>query len=203
MQDMFAAGIDTTFTTLVWVMSEIIRNPRVMEKLQLEVIKIGQGRTMFMEEDLEKLQYLKAVIKETLRLHPPIPIIPRQSTQDVKLMGYDIPAGMQVFINVWAIGREHALREEPTRFIPERFLENLTDYKEIRFDWLPFGGGRRGCPGIQFGVDIIELALANLVYKFDFKLPNGVKNEELDMSENYGITTQRKSSLLVKASPRF
>ncbi|KAI3773652.1 hypothetical protein L1987_48182 [Smallanthus sonchifolius] len=199
----FAAGTETTQTSLEWTMSELIRNPRVMKKLQREATEIAQGRSMISEEDLDRMHYLKAVIKESLRLHTPFPLLlPRISTQDVKLMGYDIAAGTQVIINAWAIGRDPALWEESNKFKPERFLNNSVNYQVLQFDWLPFGAGRRSCPGIQFSVPVMEFALANIVYKFDMVLPKGIENEDLDMSEEFGITIHRKSSLFVLVSPR-
>ncbi|KAL7618949.1 hypothetical protein Lser_V15G02635 [Lactuca serriola] len=155
-----------------------------MEKVQQEVTEIAQGRSMILEKDLEKMNYLKAIIKETLRLHTPVPLlVPRESTQDVKQLGYDIPAGTQAIVNAWAIGRDPALWEEPEEFRPERFFNSSTDYKGLHFEFLPFGGGQRGCPGIQFAIVIIELALANLIYKFDLSLPEGVTGKNMDMSE--------------------
>lgn len=175
-----------------------------MDKLQREVTEIAQGRAMILEEDLERMVYLKAVIKEALRLHPPLPLLlPRISIQSVKLMGYDIAAGTQVIMNAWAIGRDPSLWEESNEFRPERFLNNSINYQGLQFEWLPFGAGRRSCPGIQFSVPVIELALANIVYKFDMALPNGMKNEDLDMTESFGIAMNRKSTLLVSVIPRF
>ncbi|KVH87895.1 cytochrome P450 [Cynara cardunculus var. scolymus] len=176
-----------------------------MKELQEEVSAVGQGRPMILEKDLKKMQYLKATIKETLRLYPPLPLlIPREPTQDVKLMGYDIPMGTQTIINAWAIGRDPTLWEEPEKFWPERFLNSSTDYKGLHFELLPFGSGRRGCPGIQFAIAIYELALANVIYKFDLALPNGVKGKDLDMSETVSsITLNKKSPLLVMATSRF
>ncbi|KAF5808762.1 putative cytochrome P450 [Helianthus annuus] len=200
----FAAGTETTQTSLEWAMSELIRNPRVMKKLQQEVTEIAQGRSMISEEDLERMSYLKAVVKESLRLHTPFPLLlPRESVQDVKLMGFDIAAGTQVIINAWAIARDPSLWEEPNEFRPERFLNNSINYQGLHFEWIPFGAGRRSCPGIQFSVPVMELALANIVYKFDIVLPNGIKSEDLDMTEAFGITIHRKSSLIVSVSPRF
>ncbi|KAI3512869.1 hypothetical protein L1887_20190 [Cichorium endivia] len=199
--DLFAAGTDTTSTAIEWAISELIRHPRVMKKLQQEVRQIAQGKSMISEDDLEKMQYLQAVLKETLRLHTPLPLlILRESTQNVKLMGYDIPAGTQVIINAWAIGRDFALWDDAELFKPERFLNSSIDYKGLHFQFLPFGAGRRGCPAIQFAIVIIELALANLVYKYDLALPDKVSGEELDMSEITGLTLHRKSPLLVVAS---
>ncbi|MFS7951423.1 putative cytochrome P450 [Helianthus anomalus] len=200
----FSAGTETTQTSLEWALSELIKNPRVMNKLQKEVTEIAQRRAMISEDDLEKMPYLKAVIKEALRLHPPLPLLlPRKSMQDVKVMGYDIRAGTQVIINAWAIGRDPALWRESIEFKPERFLNNSITYQGMQFDWLPFGAGRRSCPGIQFSLPVIELALANIVYKFDMVLPNGIRNEDLDMTEAFGITMHKKSPLLVLLGPRF
>ncbi|KAM0035010.1 putative cytochrome P450 [Helianthus debilis subsp. tardiflorus] len=202
--DVFVGGIETAATSLEWVLSELVRHPGAMKKLQQEVTEVAQGRHVIAEEDLEKMHYLKAVIRESLRLHMPAPLLlPRISTQDVKLMGYDIPARTQVIVNAWAIGRDPMLWEEAEEFRPERFLKNKIDYKGLNFEWLPFGAGRRTCPGIQFGVAIMELAVANIVYKFDLGLPNGVKHEDLDMSEKYGVLLHKKSPLVVTTTARF
>ncbi|KAJ0804439.1 putative cytochrome P450 [Helianthus annuus] len=202
--DLFAAGTDVTSTSIEWAISELIRHPRVMKKLQKEVTEIAHGKPMITEDDLEKMTYLHAVLKEALRLHTPAPLlISRESTQDVKLMGYDISAGTQVIINAWAIGRDPSQWEEPEMFCPERFLNNSIDYRGHNFEYIPFGAGRRGCPGIHFAIVVNELALANLVYKYDFALPEEVKGEELDMTEITGLVLRRKSPLLVVATPRF
>ncbi|KAK9073551.1 hypothetical protein SSX86_007875 [Deinandra increscens subsp. villosa] len=202
--DVFAAGTDTTYASLVWSISELIRHPRVMKKLQQEVAEVAQRRHMIYENDLEKMEYLKATIKETLRLYPPLPLlIPRESMQDVKLMEYDIPAGTQTIVNAWAIGRDPTLWEEPDEFRPERFLNGSIDYKGLHFELLPFGAGRRGCPGIQFAVVMYELVLANVIYKFNLSLPNGAEGKDLDMSVKNSITLHKKSPLLVTATSRF
>ncbi|KAJ0554274.1 putative cytochrome P450 [Helianthus annuus] len=147
--DIFLAGTDTTFTSLEWALCELLRHPQAMKELQQEALKIGQGRSMITEDQLEKMVYLKAVLKETLRLHTPLPLlVPRESTQDVQLLGYDIPSGTQVFINAWAISRDPSKWEAPEEFRPERFLNNPPiDYKGFHFELIPFGAGRRGCPG--------------------------------------------------------
>lgn len=200
--DMFAAGTDTTVTVLEWALAELIKNPRTMETLQNEVREVGRGKGEINEEDLEKMPYLKAVIKEILRLHTPIPLlVPRESTQDTQVLGYDIPSGTRVVINAWAIGRDPLLWENPEQFYPERFLETSIDYRGLHFELIPFGAGRRGCPGIAFAVAVDELTLAKLVHKFDFGLPNGGKVEELDMAESSGLAIHRKNPLLVVATP--
>ncbi|MFS7964176.1 putative cytochrome P450 [Helianthus anomalus] len=198
--DIFMAGTDTTFTSLEWTLCELLRHPQAMKELQQEALKIGQGRSMITEDQLEKMVYLKAVLKETLRLHTPIPLlVPRESTQDVQLLGYDIPSGTQVIINAWAISRDPSKWEAPEEFRPERFLNNPIDYKGFHFELIPFGAGRRGCPGIQFAMIINQLVLANLVYKFDLVVME--KDHVLDMSETSGLTVHKKRPILVSATP--
>ncbi|PSS07726.1 Cytochrome P450 71A4 like, partial [Actinidia chinensis var. chinensis] len=198
----FAAGTDTTYTLLEWAMSELLRNPRVMKKLQHEVREILAGKSKIVEDDLEKMQYLKAVIKETLRLRPPIPLlVPREARQDTKVMGYDVAAGTMVITNMWAIGRDPGIWDEPEEFRPERFLNSSVDFKGHDFQLIPFGAGRRGCPGISFATATSELVLANLMCKFDWALPGGARAEDLDMTETIGATTPRKIPLLALATP--
>ncbi|KAD6119529.1 hypothetical protein E3N88_10800 [Mikania micrantha] len=199
--DLFAAGTHTTFTSLEWAISELLRHPQTMQELRQEALEIGQGKSSIPEDDLDKMPYLKAVIKETLRLHIPIPLlIPRESTQDVKLLGYDIPSGTQVLVNAYMIARDPSNWEEPEEFKPERFLNRPIDYKGFHFELIPFGAGRRGCPGVQFAMIVNELVLANLVYKFDLEL---VGEEVFDMSETNGITIHKKSPIIVSATTRF
>uniref|UniRef100_A0A2N9ISZ5 Cytochrome P450 n=1 Tax=Fagus sylvatica TaxID=28930 RepID=A0A2N9ISZ5_FAGSY len=170
--DAFAAGTDTTYTVLEWIMTELLRHPKTMKRVQNEVRGIIGNKKDIIEDDLEKMHYLKAVIKETLRFHPPIPLlVPRKSIQDAKIQGYDIAAGTQVIINAWAIGRDPTSWDEPNEFQPERFLTSSIDFKGNDFELIPFGAGRRGCPGISFSIATIELVLANLVHNFDWTLP--------------------------------
>lgn len=200
--DMFAAGTDTTMTSLEWAMTELLRHPNVMKKLQKEVREIaGEKPDIIEEDDLKKMHYLKAVIKETLRLHPPIPLlVPRETAQDTDLMGYNIANGTRVMVNVWAIGRDPELWDEPEEFLPERFLDSRIDFRGQDFELIPFGSGRRGCPGIPFAMTINELCLANLVHKFDWSLHGEAKEKGLDMKESIGITIHRKFPLIAMAN---
>ncbi|KAJ4793453.1 Cytochrome P450 [Rhynchospora pubera] len=145
--DAFAAGIDTTYITLDWAMSELLKNPKEMKKLQEEVRAIIKHNNMVTSEDLTKMDYLRAVIKETLRLHPPLPLLlPRESMEECKINGFTIPKGTKVIINAWAIGREAKSWEAPEEFMPERFINSQVDYKGNNFHLIPFGAGRRICP---------------------------------------------------------
>nr|QBS13818.1 Cytochrome P450 monooxygenase [Marrubium vulgare] len=200
-QDMFGAGTDTISTSLEWTIAELIRNPRTMEILQNEVRKVGGNKGDIKEVDIENMPYLKAVIKESLRLHAPVPLlIPRESTQDTKVLGFEIASGTHVLINVWAIARDPSLWKNSEEFIPERFLETNIDLRGLHFEFTPFGAGRRGCPGIAFALSVGELALAKLIHNFNFVLPNGERGQDLDMSEVYGIVIRRKHPLLLVAT---
>ncbi|KAM2106091.1 hypothetical protein ACFX1R_016519 [Malus domestica] len=170
--DVFAAGTDT-YSVIVWAMSELLRHPMMMKKLQNEVRGIvGNRKEIITEDDLVEMHYLKAVIKETLRLYPILPIlIPRLLTQYVKINGYDIKANTQVIVNLWGIARDPNYYSKPDEFEPERFVNSGINYKGNDFHYLPYGSGRRSCPAIQFTTVIIELALANVVQKYDWKLP--------------------------------
>ena len=199
---MFVAGTNTSATTVEWTMVELIRNPRTMKTLQNEVRKVVESKGIIEEDDIEKMPYLKAVIKESLRLHLPVPLlIPRESTHDTKVLGYDVASGTRVLINAWAIARDPCLWEKPEEFYPERFLDTSIDYKGLHFELIPFGSGRRGCPGITFAVAIAELAIAKLVHKFDLRLPDGLNENGMDMNETSELTIRKKNPLLVIATP--
>ncbi|XP_073101470.1 cytochrome P450 71AP13 isoform X2 [Elaeis guineensis] len=200
--DMFGAGTDTSYIVLEWTMAELVRNSLVMEKLQDEVRGIDTGKDMVKEEDLGELSFLKAVIKEVLRLHPPAPLLlPRESMDDCRIDGYEIPRCTRVIVNGWAIGRDPKLWEAPEEFRPERFTGNQIDFKGNDFQFIPFGSGRRICPGMNFAVSTVELALANLIRCFDWELPHGMAREDLDMVEAPGITNPMKQRLQLVAKP--
>ncbi|KAL2330868.1 hypothetical protein Fmac_018449 [Flemingia macrophylla] len=201
LQDMFVAGTDTTSTTLEWGMTELLRHPSVMKKLQDESRRVASDRDHITEEDLCHMPHLKAVVKETLRLHTPVPmLVQRRCMQDIKLMDCYIEAGTMVLVNAWAIARDPMCWDEPEEFKPERFLNSSIDVKGNNFELIPFGAGRRGCPGTMFAMVVIELALANLVHRFDWALPDG--DNTIDMSETIGLTMHRKTPLTVVATPK-
>ncbi|XP_021750218.1 cytochrome P450 71D9-like, partial [Chenopodium quinoa] len=197
--ELFGAGSETSSTVLEWAISELLKNPRVMKKVQDEVRHIFKGtETLINEESLDKLEYLKLVIKETLRLHPPFPLsVPRESIERCEIDGYEIPSKTRIFINAWAIGRSPKYWTNPEKFNPERFEESSIDFKGMHFELIPFGSGRRICLGMGLGIATIELVLAMLLYHFDWKLPNGTGPQELDMEETFGIISRRKNDLKV------
>lgn len=201
--DIFVAGTDTSAATIVWTMAELIRNPSVKEKAQQEVREIANGKAKVEETDLPKLKFLKQVIKESFRLHPPAPLlVPRETTELCIIDGkYEIPAKTRVFFNASAMSRDPRVWEKPTEFLPERFENSQVDFRGQHFELLPFGAGRRGCPGIGFSIPVVELALANLLFCFDWKLPEGISAEDVDMEEAVGITMHKNTPLCLLPSP--
>ncbi|XP_039133217.1 cytochrome P450 736A117-like [Dioscorea cayenensis subsp. rotundata] len=198
--NMFAAGTTTSYIFLEWAMSELIRNPKVMNKLKEEAKLASEKSSMVVEENVNKMSYLKAVVKEVLRLHPPIPLLlPRETIENTELQGYKIPAKTRVLINGWAIGRDPKFWNAPKEFIPERFVNNELDFRGQDFEFIPFGVGRRICPGMHFAVATIEFALANLVHQFDWEMPNGLSAEDLNMDEAQGLIMHRKHPLVLVA----
>ena len=182
-------------------MSELVKNPRVLHKAQAEVRETFRGQEKLTEDDMVKLSYLHLVIKEALRLHAPVPfLLPRECRQTCQVMGYDVPKGAMVLVNAWAISTDPQCWEEPEKFKPDRFESDTRDFKGNDFEFTPFGAGRRICPGMLFGLANVELALANLLFHFDWSLPDDISPRELDMTEDMGITARRKQNLWLKAT---
>lgn len=201
-QDIFIAGTDSSVTVIEWAMAEMMKNPRVMEKAQAEVRQAFDKNGNVDEIGLHELQYLKLVVKETLRLHTPLPLLlPRECGERCKILGYDIPKGSKVIVNAWAIARDPWYWNDAESFYPERFLDSSIDYKGNYFEYIPFGAGRRICPGMLFGMANIELPLAQLLFHFNWKLPNGEQNNDLDMAENFGGSVRRKNDLFLVPTP--
>ncbi|KAM0849171.1 hypothetical protein ACQ4PT_053888 [Festuca glaucescens] len=205
--DLFVAGSETSSTMLQWAMAELMRNPTVMRRAQEEVRRELAGHDRVTEDSLRNLHYMRLVIKETLRLHPAAPLlVPRECRSPCEVLGFDVPQGAMVLVNAWAIGRDPAHWDAPEEFVPERFEERGgsagRDFKGTDFEFVPFGTGRRMCLGMAFGLAHIELALAALLFHFDWDLPEGIVREELDMTEAAGITARLRSDLLVIAVPR-
>lgn len=201
---MFSAATDTSAKVIDWALSELIKHPKVMTKLQKELENIVGLNRMVEETDLQNLEYLDMVVKETLRLHPVAPLLlPHESNEDCTVNGFHIPKKTRVIINVWAIGRDPEAWNDPDKFFPERFVGSSIDLYGHDFQLLPFGSGRRGCPGMQLGLTIVKLVLAQLVHCFDWELPDGMLPTELDMTEEFSLVTPRAKHLLAIPSYRL
>ncbi|KAL3624989.1 hypothetical protein CASFOL_031657 [Castilleja foliolosa] len=185
--EMFGAGTETSTMVVDWAMAELLRNPRVLQKAQDEVRRVFDGKQTLNESYIDQLQYLKLVIKETLRLHPPTPLIPRESRDRCEINGYEIPAKTRVLVNAFAIGRDPEYWDDADKFEPERFIGKTVDFRASSFEYIPFGAGRRVCPGITFGMANVELPLAMILYHFDWTLPDGMKLEDVNMNEMFGL----------------
>lgn len=202
--DMITAGMDTTAISVEWAMAELVRNPRVQQKAQEELDRVIGMETVVREIDFSKLPYLQCVVKESLRLHPPTPLmLPHKATEDVKVGGYDVPKGTVVHVNVWAIARDAAIWKDPLLFWPERFLEEDVDIKGHDYRLLPFGAGRRVCPGAQLGLNLVQLMLARLLHQFSWLPPEGLKIDDIDMRERPGVVTFMAKPLETIAQPRL
>uniref|UniRef100_A0A1W7HBS0 Cytochrome P450 n=1 Tax=Scoparia dulcis TaxID=107240 RepID=A0A1W7HBS0_SCODU len=202
--DMISAGMDTTTITVEWAMAEMVRNPRVQQKIQEELDRVvGKDRVMT-EADLPNLPYLQCVTKECFRLHPPTPLmLPHKANTNVKIGGYDIPKGATVSVNVWAIARDPAVWKNPLEFRPERFQEEDVDMKGTDYRLLPFGSGRRICPGAQLAIYLVSSMLGHMVHHFTWTPPSGVKPEDMDMIEQPGTVTYMRTPLQAVPTPRL
>ncbi|PON58138.1 Cytochrome P450, E-class, group I [Parasponia andersonii] len=206
--DIFAAGTDASALTIEWALSELINNPNIMNKAREEIDTVV-GKTRLVEEsDINNLPYLQAIVKETLRLHSS-PLAVRESTQRCTINGYDIPEKTQLFINIWAIGRDPKYWENPLEFKPERFLSEdgsgsiniQLDVRGQNFHFMPFGSGRRGCPGTSLAMQIIQATLAAMIQCFEWKVDG--KDGTVDMEEGPGLTLPRAQHLICVPVARF
>ncbi|KAL1567985.1 cytochrome P450 71AU50-like [Salvia divinorum] len=202
--DMIVGGMDTSSTALEWAMSELMKHPTVMKKLQQEVESVVGLNQMVEESHLDKLKYLDCVVKETLRLHPVGPLlIPHESMEDCEVGGFHVPKKARLLVNAWAIGRDLDVWSDPDSFTPERFIGSEIDLRGHHFELLPFGAGRRGCPGMQLGLTVVKLVLAQLVHCFDWELPDGMMESDVDMTEKFGLVKARVKPLVVVPTYRL
>ncbi|KAL5545347.1 hypothetical protein UlMin_009131 [Ulmus minor] len=200
--DLLAAGIDASTSASEWLMAELLRNPRVLKKAQEEVRRVVGEKAKLDINDIDNMSYLRCVVKESLRLHPPTPLlIPRETTANVQIGGYHIPAKTRVLINAWAIQRDTSTWDNPEEFFPERFEKTPVDFVSQDCQLISFGFGRRQCPGMTFGIVSTVYLISNLLYWFDWKLPDGTLPEDLDMTEVFGMSVARKASLYAVAIP--
>nr|ASY08116.1 iridoid oxidase [Nothapodytes nimmoniana]QNS29992.1 cytochrome P450 [Nothapodytes nimmoniana] len=202
--EMFFAGSETTSISIEWGFAELLRNPNAFNKVREEIDRVVGLDRKVEESDMDNLPYLQAVVKETLRLHPALPLLlPRNTMEDTNYMGYLIPKGTQVFVNAWAIGRDPQHWDDPLTFNPERFLESKVEYKGQHFELIPFGSGRRICVGFPLAHRVVHLALATLVQAFDWEFSNGLTPKTLDMDEKLGLTLRKKNPIKVIPKKRL
>ncbi|XP_057451217.1 geraniol 8-hydroxylase-like [Lotus japonicus] len=192
---LFAAGTDTITSTLEWAMAELLRNENAMSKVKQEMEQIiGKGK-LVEESDVARLPYLQAVLKETFRLHPLVPLlIPRKANETVEISGYTIPKDATILVNQWAMGRNSSVWENAELFSPERFVGSEIDIKGHHYQLTPFGGGRRICLGMPLAIRTLYLMLGSLINCFNWRLEDGLTIDDIDMEDKFGLT-------LVKAQP--
>ncbi|KAG5152917.1 hypothetical protein JHK84_029389 [Glycine max] len=196
--DIFVAGTDTTASTLEWAMTELVRHPHVMSKAKQELEQITSKGNPIEEGDIGKLPYLQAIVKETLRLYPPVPfLLPRKADRDVDIGGYTIPKDAKVLVNMWTICRDPTLWDNPTMFSPDRFLGSDIDVKGRNFELAPYGAGRRICPGLSLANRMLLLMLGSLINSFDWKLGHDIETQDMDMDDKFGITLQKAQPLRI------
>nr|DAA64960.1 TPA_inf: cytochrome P450 family 71 subfamily CR polypeptide 8 [Leavenworthia alabamica] len=194
MEGTFVAAIESVALELEWLLSELIKNPEVLKKAQEEVQRVVGTKAKISSAEIEQMHYLRCIIKESLRLHPP-GIVPRQtSSKWIKLGGYDIPPNTKVLVNLFAVQCDPKDWEKPSEFIPERFMEKNIEFMGNQ-GYAPFGFGRRNCPGIAYGMALLEDIFANLLYRFDWKMPDDSRPEKLSMEEVSQFVVTRKYPL--------
>lgn len=206
LQDLFSGGTDTSAIATEWALVELINHPNIMEKAVQEIDNVTGKTRAVQESDISQLPYLQAIVKETLSLHSPAPMILRESSEDCTIEGYHIPAKTRLFVNVWAMNRDPKNWENPLEFRPERFM-NETKILDVRgqnnFHYLPFGSGRRGCPGISLALQILHTSLAAIIQCFEWKVGGEGNNGKVDMEEGSGVTVPRANPLVCVPVARF
>ncbi|KAL1340926.1 hypothetical protein AAHE18_09G050700 [Arachis hypogaea] len=196
------AGSDTTSSTMTWILSLLLNNKHALKRAKDEIdLHVGKDK-MVKASDIKNLVYLQAILKETLRLYPAGPLlVPHEAREDCNIHGYYVPKGTRVFANVWKLHRDPSIWAEPEKFSPERFINGNGEVNEDQnFEYLPFGSGRRACPGSTFAIQVILITLARLIQKFDLEVP--IKGEAIDMREGLGITLPKLTPLQIILTPR-
>ncbi|CAL5064490.1 unnamed protein product [Urochloa decumbens] len=190
--DVFLATGNTSRITVEWAMALLLKHPDKMKEVQAELAASLGSKDFVEEHDLDKLPYLHAVVKETLRLQPPAPLLPRQVVVDgMSLGGFSVPIGTYVLVNLWAIGRDPAVWPLAQEFVPERFLgEQAADFRGLDFAYKPFGAGRRMCPGLDFASRLVPLLLASILHKIEWRLPAGMAPVDVDLKDRYSMVLE-------------
>ncbi|CAJ1949545.1 unnamed protein product [Sphenostylis stenocarpa] len=196
-------GSGSTAMTLTWALSLLLNHTKVLKAAQQELdTQVGKERWV-QECDIKNLTYLHAIIKETLRLYPPAPLTGiREVMEDCCLVGYHVPKGTRLLINLWNLQRDPQVWANPNEFQPERFLTTHgdIDFMSKDFELIPFSIGRRSCPGMAFGLQVTHLTLARLLQGFDMSTKDGV---EVDMTEGLGVALPKEHALRVMLHPRL
>lgn len=206
---MFIAGVDTTASTIQLAMAELLHNPEKMMKTKKELQQcLSKDQKLLKTKDISKLPYLQAIIKETLRLHPAAPILFHKSEVETQTCGFTVPKGTLILVNVWALGREPSVWPSANVFLPERFLDDGDDERKCigsnnnDYGFIPFGVGRRMCPGAPFAHRVAHTVLALLLQHFDWKLEeDGQNHEDMDMEEAFGVTLHKVKGLRLISTP--
>ncbi|KAG6552662.1 hypothetical protein Mapa_005609 [Marchantia paleacea] len=201
LHNMLLAGTETSSDTTTWALTELMRNADIRQKI-VDELDTFVGRERLVEEaDLVNLQYLKATVKETLRMYPTVPLgVPHEAMEDTQVAGYDIPKKTRVLVNVYAIGRDPRIWKHPDTFNPQRFIDNPIDVKGQHFELLPFGSGRRQCPGMEMGLLLVEMSVAQILHTCNLSVPEGM---EVDVEEGVGITLPKANPLQLLVTPRL
>jgi cytochrome P450 len=196
--------VDTSAVTLEWVMAELLQHPNIMKCAQVELDDIVGTNRLVEESDICDLPYLQAILKENFRIHPHVPfMVPHCSIEPSQVQGYYLPPNIRVMVNLWAVGRDPNTWEKPLQFDPNRFMRRRDiDVQGRHFELLPFGTGKRACPGRPLAVIFVQIVLARLLQSFDWSIPN-VEEKPIDMFETYGLTLRKRKPLRVMAHPRL
>ncbi|XP_047968177.1 ferruginol synthase-like [Salvia hispanica] len=198
MLDLFVAGSETSTAGIEWIMEELMSHPDKMAKVKAELKSVMGENKIVDESQMPNLPYLHAVVKESMRLHPPGPLLlPRKAGSDQVVNGYLIPKGSQVLINVWAVGRDESVWKNADRFEPERFLGQKTDFKGQDYELLPFGSGRRVCPGLPLANRMLHTVTATLVHNFDWKLEQPDASDAERLGALFGFVVRRAKPLKI------
>ncbi|EFJ31996.1 hypothetical protein SELMODRAFT_87059 [Selaginella moellendorffii] len=200
--DMFLGGSETSSTVVEWAMAELLHYPKVIAKAQEELERVVGRERMIEESDLPKLEYFNAVTKEVFRLHPPLTMmVPHTTAQNQKVAGYDIAKNSMIFVNVFAIGRDPSVWSNPLEFNPDRFMGTSFNVHGHDFELLPFGSGKRGCPGLPLGLRNVQLVLSNLLHGFDWSYAGDIEKHQ--MTEAMAVVNFMEHPINVRVSARL
>ncbi|KAI3522075.1 hypothetical protein L1887_11554 [Cichorium endivia] len=202
--DIIASSADTITVTLTWTLSLLLNNPFALQKVQEEIDKhVGKDRQVS-DSDISKLVYLQAIVKETFRLYPAAPLgAAREFSEDCTVAGYHVPKGTWLMVNIWKLQHDPEIWSDPSEFRPERFLSGAhthVDVKGTNFELIPFGAGRRSCPGVAFSLQMLHIVLATFLQNFEVSSPN---DATIDMTESVGLVNAKASPLEVEIVPRL